>query len=170
MQTIITKKIRPIYIEEEHFGQIRKMPKIGISSYDPVTKKYAFFHSLYLGTERTYEICALTLKGIHLLIVGKGSKEDLGGPLKIAQISGKFLDAGVLSFFYLIIYLSITIGLINLFPIPMLDGGHLVLYTIEFINGKPINKNLQEKIFKIGFAIIITLAVLLTYNDIINIF
>ena len=89
--------------EEEHFGQIRKMPKIGISSYDPVIKKYAFFHSLYLGTERTYEICAITLKGLHLLIVGKGSKEDLGGPLKIAQISGKYLDAGVLPFFYLMV-------------------------------------------------------------------
>ncbi len=167
---ILTKKITPIYIDEEHFGQIRKIPKIGISSYDPVIKKYTFFHSLYLGTERTYEICSLTLKGIQLLIIGKGSKEDLGGPLKIVQISGKFLESGVLSFIYLIIYLSISIGLINLFPIPMLDGGHLVLYTIEFLNGKPINKNIQEKIFKIGFVIIITLAVLLTYNDIINIF
>ena len=66
--------------------------------------------------------------------------------------------------------MSVSIGLINLFPIPVLDGGHLVFYFIEMILGKPVNKNIQENMFKFGFAIIITLAVFLTYNDIINIF
>ena len=80
------------------------------------------------------------------------------------------LEQGILSFVNLIILLSISIGLINLFPIPMLDGGHLVLYFIEIVIGKPINKEIQEKILKFGFVIIITLAVLLTYNDIINLF
>ena len=104
------------------------------------------------------------------MIIGNGSFDDLGGPIKIAHFSGKMLEQGVLSFINLVILLSISIGLINLFPIPMLDGGHLTLYLIEFILGKPVNKNVQENMFKFGFVIIITLAVLLTYNDIINLF
>tara|TARA_B100001123_G_scaffold7618_2_gene9415 strand:+ start:2984 stop:4075 length:1092 start_codon:yes stop_codon:yes gene_type:complete len=165
---IILKKIKPEFVEEVHYGQKRKIPKIGISSYDHIQKKYPFYQSVYLGTKSTYEICSLTLKGLYLLIIGKGSKEDIGGPIKIAQISGQFLEAGILSFINLIILLSISIGLINLFPIPMLDGGHLVMYTVEFLIGRPVNKNIQEKIYKFGFAVIITLAVFLTYNDIIN--
>ena len=104
------------------------------------------------------------------MIIGKGNVDDLGGPVKIAHFSGKMLEQGFMSFINLIILLSISIGLINLFPIPMLDGGHLVLYIVEIVIGKPINKNVQEKIYKIGFAIIISLAVFLTYNDIINLF
>ena len=104
------------------------------------------------------------------MIIGNGSFDDLGGPIKIAHFSGQMLNEGLFSFINLIILLSVSIGLINLFPIPMLDGGHLVFYFIEIFIGKPVNKNIQENMFKIGFAIIISLAVLLTYNDIINLF
>ncbi len=104
------------------------------------------------------------------MLSGKGSFDDVGGPVKIAHFSGKMLEQGLLSFINLIILLSVSIGLINLFPIPMLDGGHLVLYFIEIAAGKPVNKNIQEKILKFGFVIIITLALLLTYNDIISLF
>ena len=102
------------------------------------------------------------------MFMGKGSMDDLGGPVKIAQYSGIMLSQGFYSFIELIILLSISIGLINLFPIPMLDGGHLVMYMLEAINGKPLNKNIQESIFKFGFIFIISLAILLTYNDIIG--
>ena len=167
---IIIKEIKPFYVVENFYGQDRRVAKIGISSYEPIIKKYSFIESLYLGSQSTYQICSLTMKALNQMIIGKGSFDDLGGPVKIAHFSGKMLEQGFLSFVNLIILLSISIGLINLFPIPMLDGGHLVLYTIEFLIGKPINKNTQEKIFKFGFFIIITLAVLLTYNDIINLF
>ena len=167
-EKIILKQIKPVIINDEKFDQ--NTPKIGIIPYEPTIEKYPFYYSLYLGTKTTYEICSYTMKGLYLLIVGKVSKEDIGGPLKIAQVSGQFLEAGFLAFFNLIILLSVSIGLINLFPIPVLDGGHLVFYFIEMILGKPVNKNIQENMFKFGFAIIITLAVFLTYNDIINIF
>ena len=160
---IIFKSIKPTYDQKR-----KNVPKIGIYSPEQIYTKYPFYFSLYLGTKDTYEICSLTLKGLHLLIIGEGSKEDIGGPLKIAEISGKVLEAGILPLINLIIILSITIGLINLFPIPVLDGGHLTLYLIEIFFGKPIDKNTQEIMFKIGFAIIITLAIFLTYNDIIN--
>ena len=80
------------------------------------------------------------------------------------------LEAGFLSFINLIIILSITIGLINLFPLPVLDGGHLLFYIIEGIIGKPINENIQKMFFKIGFVLIITFAIFLTYNDILSLF
>ena len=169
-EKIIEKNVNPIFVVEDFYGQERKVARIGISSYEPIIKKYPFYKSLYLGTKSTYQICSLTLKALHQMIIGKGSIDDLGGPVKIAHFSGKMLEQGFLSFVNLIILLSISIGLINLFPIPMLDGGHLVLYLVEFLIRKPIDKNIQEKIFKIGFAIIITLAVFLTYNDIINLF
>ena len=104
------------------------------------------------------------------MIIGKGSREDIGGPLKIAELSGKLLEAGLLSFINLIIILSVTIGLINLFPLPVLDGGHLLFYIIEGIIGKPINENIQKMFFKIGFVLIITFAIFLTYNDILSLF
>ena len=167
---IINKNVKPVSIIQEFYGQERKIYKIGISSHEPIFKKHSFFESLYLGTQSTYQICSITIKALHLMLSGKGSFDDLGGPVKIAHFSGKMLEQGFLSFLNLIILLSVSIGLINLFPIPMLDGGHLVLYFIEIIAGKPINKNIQEKILKFGFAIIITLALLLTYNDIINLF
>ena len=167
---IFNKNINPIFVTEDFYGQERKIARIGISSYEPIIKKHPFFVSLYLGTQSTYQICSLTLKALYQMIIGKGSIDDLGGPIKIAHFSGKMLEQGFLSFANLIVLLSVSIGLINLFPIPMLDGGHLVLYLIEIVIGKPVNKNVQEKLFKIGFAIIITLAVLLTYNDIISLF
>ena len=167
---IINKKIKPVTVTQEFYGQERKIYKIGISSYEPIFKKHSFFESLYLGTQSTYQICSITMKALYQMFSGKGSFDDLGGPVKIAHFSGKMLEQGILSFVNLIILLSISIGLTNLFPIPMLDGGHLVLYFIEIVIGKPINKNVQEKILKFGFVIIITLAVLLTYNDIINLF
>ena len=125
---------------------------------------------MHLGSKSTYDICSLTIKALNQLIIGKGSIDDLGGPVKIAHFSGKMLEARFLSFINLIIILSITIGLINLFPLPVLDGGHLLFYIIEGIIGKPINENIQKLFFKIGFVLIITFAIFLTYNDILSLF
>ena len=169
-EKFLLKEIKPIFVIEEMYGEKRNIAKIGITSFEPETKKYNFFYSLYLGTKSTYQICSLTIEALNQLIRGKGSLDDLGGPVKIAHFSGKMLEQGFLSFINLIILLSISIGLINLFPIPMLDGGHLVMYIFEGILGKPLNKEIQKTLFKIGFILIITLAVFLTYNDLIGLF
>ena len=155
---------------QEIYGQERDIRKIGITSFESEKRKYNFFYSLYLGSKSTYNICHLTIEALSQLITGKGSVDDLGGPVKIAHFSGKMFQEGFLSFLNLIILLSISIGLINLFPLPVLDGGHLVMYLVEGIIGKPINADIQKLAFKIGFIIIITLAVLLTYNDILSLF
>ena len=167
-EKILLKKIEPSKTIEDIYGQKREILKIGISSFNSKLEKHNIIYSLYLGTQKTYEICSLTIKALSQMFMGKGSMDDLGGPVKIAQYSGIMLSQGFYSFIELIILLSISIGLINLFPIPMLDGGHLVMYMLEAINGKPLNKNIQESIFKFGFIFIISLAILLTYNDIIG--
>ena len=99
---------------------------------------------------------------------GYGDVRQLGGPIKIAQISGDVAKMGLLPFIIIIAYISISLGLFNLFPIPLLDGGHIALNTIEGIRGKEFNKGTIDKTFRIGFSIIITLMVFTTINDIYN--
>jgi len=99
---------------------------------------------------------------------GYGDVRQLGGPIKIAQISGDVAKMGLLPFVIVIAYISISLGLFNLFPIPLLDGGHIALNTIEGIRGKEFNKGTIDKTFRIGFSIIITLMVFTTINDIYN--
>ena len=99
---------------------------------------------------------------------GYGDIRQLGGPIKIAQISGDVAKMGLLPFVIIIAYISISLGLFNLFPIPLLDGGHIALNTIEGIRGKEFNKGTIDTTFRIGFSIVITLMVFTTINDIYN--
>ena len=99
---------------------------------------------------------------------GYGDVRQLGGPIKIAQISGDVAKMGLLPFVIIIAYISISLGLFNLFPIPLLDGGHIALNTIEGIRGKEFNKGTIDKTFRIGFSIVITLMVFTTINDLYN--
>ena len=99
---------------------------------------------------------------------GYGDVRQLGGPIKIAQISGDVAKMGLLPFVIVIAYISISLGLFNLFPIPLLDGGHIALNTIEGIRGKEFNKGTIDTTFRIGFSIVITLMVFTTINDIYN--
>ena len=99
---------------------------------------------------------------------GYGDIRQLGGPIKIAQISGDVAKMGLLPFVIIIAYISISLGLFNLFPIPLLDGGHIALNTIEGIRGKEFNKGTIDKTFRIGFSIVITLMVFTTINDLYN--
>ena len=99
---------------------------------------------------------------------GYGDVRQLGGPIKIAQISGDVAKMGLLPFVIIIAYISISLGLFNLFPIPLLDGGHIALNTIEGIRGKEFNKGTIDITFRIGFSIVVTLMVFTTINDIYN--
>ncbi len=99
------------------------------------------------------------------LILGDRSVKELGGPLKIAQISGQSVSLGWLPFFWLMAVISINLGFINLLPIPMLDGGHLLFYTIEGIRRKPIRPEAQEWAFRTGLAALLALMIFVTFND-----
>jgi regulator of sigma E protease len=100
------------------------------------------------------------------MISGQRGTEDLGGPLRIAQLSGEVAGLGLASLLSFIAVLSINLGLINLFPIPVLDGGHLLFYLAEAIRGRPIPARVQEYGFRAGLAVLAGLFILATWNDV----
>ena len=99
------------------------------------------------------------------MIIGSGDSSQLGGPIRIAKITGQVAEYGIIPFFSIMAYISISLGLINLFPIPMLDGGHLLFYLFEKIMGKPLNQKTQEGFFRIGLFLLIFLMFFATFND-----
>ncbi len=118
------------------------------------------------GVERTYSVLSGTMFFLYELIAGRGDIGDLGGPIRIAEFSGEAAQQGTSSLIGLMAVLSASIGLINLFPIPVLDGGHLLFYAIEAVRGKPMNERVQEIGLTIGFALIVSLMLFATYQDV----
>jgi len=118
------------------------------------------------GVERTYSVLSGTVFFLYELIAGRGDVGDLGGPIRIAEFSGDAAQQGFSSLITLMAVLSASIGLINLFPIPVLDGGHLLFYAIEAVRGKPMNERVQEIGLTIGFALIVSLMLFATYQDV----
>ena len=122
----------------------------------------------WFGVEKTYTITAQALNNIGKLLIGQGNFKDLGGPIAIAQMSGQAADQGYLQLIFFTAVLSINLGLINLFPIPILDGGHLLFMGIEAVRGKPLGERAQEYGFRIGLALVLLLMVSVTWNDIVR--
>ena len=117
---------------------------------------------------QTYEIIAGTAIAVSQMVSGERGAEDLGGPIKIAKYSGQAAKAGAAGFILFMAILSINLGIINLFPIPLLDGGHLVFYAIEALRGRPVSEQAQEWGMRAGLAIVIALMVFVTWNDIVH--
>lgn len=121
------------------------------------------------GMERTWFIVSSTLGYVGKLFTGRESADQLGGPISIAKAAGDAASLGVFQFVTVLAFLSVSIGLINLFPIPMLDGGHLVYYAIEAVRGRPLGENAQEWGFRIGFSLVIMLMLVGTWNDLVRV-
>jgi regulator of sigma E protease len=121
-----------------------------------------------LAVGETWYIVRRSLSYVKNMIVGKESTDQLAGPIRIAQISGVAASVSVNALVQLGALLSVSIGLINLFPIPMLDGGHLLYYLVEAVRGKPLGQRAQEMGFKVGFALVMMLMVVATWNDIVR--
>ncbi len=109
-----------------------------------------------------------TLNYIGGVVVGREAADQLGGPIRIAQISGEVATLGFVALIHLAAVLSVSIGLLNLFPIPLLDGGHLLFYSIEAMRGRPLSERAQEVGFRIGLAIVVMLMIFATFNDIVH--
>ena len=99
------------------------------------------------------------------MIKGKGDTSQLGGPIRIAKITGQVAEFGILPFLSIMAYISVSLGLINLFPIPLLDGGHLMFYAFEKVLGKPLSQRTQEGFFRIGMFLLLSLMFFTTFND-----
>ena len=120
------------------------------------------------GAEQTWLVTKETVKGVAQMVTGKRGAEELGGPLRIAQLSGQVAQLGLASLISFIAILSVNLGLINLFPIPVLDGGHLLFYLAEAVYGRPMPVKAQEIGFRAGLALLAGLFVFATWNDLTN--
>ncbi len=138
---------------------------IGVMFMAPPVRPLPPLQALVAGVRETWDVTVQTLGGIWQMIIGKQSADQLGGPLRIAQLSGQVAQLGVASMLSFIALLSINLGLINLFPIPILDGGRLVFYALEAVRGRPVPRQVQEYGFRAGFALIACLFLFVTFND-----
>lgn len=130
---------------------------------------YGLLQSVRLGALETWYVVERTFGYLGKLVVGRESVDQLSGPLRIAEVSGKVASlGGVGALISLVAVLSVSIGLINLFPIPLLDGGHLLFYGIEALRGRPLSERAQEIGFRIGLAIVMMLMIFATWNDIVH--
>jgi regulator of sigma E protease len=121
--------------------------------------------SVVAGVAQTWEVTAQTFAGVRQMLTGARGTEDLGGPLRIAQLSGQVAQLGIASLVSFIAVLSVNLGLINLFPIPILDGGHLVFYLVEAVRGRPLPPRAQAAGYRAGLALLAALFVFATWND-----
>ena len=121
--------------------------------------------AIYYAVNEVYYVTTSSLKYLGSMIAGNGDSSQLGGPIRIAKISGQVAEFGILPFISLMAYISISLGLINLFPIPMLDGGHLMFYGIEKVLGRPLSQKTQEGFFRIGMFLLLSLMFFTTFND-----
>jgi regulator of sigma E protease len=169
---VALKAVPTLKESKDRFGNVHRIGVLGItrspSSEDTHFQPVGPVKALELGVERTWFVVERTLSYIGGVISGREAADQLGGPIRIAQVSGQVATEGLPSLFSLTAVLSVSIGLLNLFPVPLLDGGHLLFYGIEATRGKPLSERAQEVGFRIGLAIVVMLMIFATYNDILH--
>ena len=166
----VTLKVTPARREiSDRFGNKMRVGVIGIRRNPTQTeweyKRYAPLEAVGLGVRETFFIVSRTLSYLGDVIMGRESADQLGGPIRIAEVSGQVASVGFVPLLNLTAVLSVSIGLINLFPIPLLDGGHLLFYLIEAVRRKPLSERTQEIGFRIGLALVLMLMMFATWND-----
>ena len=157
---------------KDNFGNVQRVGILGISrSMAPEDLKLhpvAPPQAVVLAVQETWSVIERTLGYIGGVIAGREAANQLGGPIRIAQMSGQVASFGFVPLIQLAAVLSVSIGLLNLFPIPLLDGGHLLFYLIEGVRGRPLSERAQEMGFRIGLAIVLMLMIFATFNDIVH--
>jgi regulator of sigma E protease len=157
---------------KDAFGNAHRLGVLGITRQtaagDVTTERVDPATALWLGVKETWFVVDRTLAYIGGVFVGREAADQVGGPLRIAQISGQVATIGLAALVHLAAVLSISIGLLNLFPVPLLDGGHLLFYAVEAVRGRPLSPRAQEMGFRIGLGLVLMLMVFATYNDILH--
>jgi regulator of sigma E protease len=157
---------------KDNFGNVHRLGVLGISRSmapgDIRTEKAGPLRAIVMGAQETWFVVDRTLSYITGVFAGREAADQLGGPIRIAQVSGQVATAGFTALIHLTAVLSVSIGLLNLFPIPLLDGGHLLFYVIEAVRGRPLSERAQELGFRIGLAIVLMLMIFATFNDILH--
>ena len=151
-------------------GRVVEIGLLGVSP-DPDQIAYErqnVLKATWMGVERTVGLIGQILSYLGEIISGARTTEELGGPLRIAQLSGEMAQGGWVNLVFFMAALSINLGLINLFPIPMLDGGHLAFYVVEAIRGRPLGPRAQEYGFRFGLILVFVLMIFVTWNDLVQ--
>jgi regulator of sigma E protease len=171
-QSLALKATPELRETKDAFGNTAKVALLGISrttrSEDVTVERYGFLGAVEKSVAETYYIAKQPLVFFKELILGRASADQLGGPLRIAEYSHQVASMGWVELIRWTAIISISIGFLNLFPIPILDGGHLLFYGVEAIAGRPLNQRAQEIGFQIGFALILVLMIVATWNDAIH--
>ncbi len=166
----MTVKVTPERKEEaDGLGGKMQVGRLGIRSANTPTsgtfRHYGPVEALGLGVKESIYVITSSLSSIGKMVSGRENAAQLGGPLKIAAVAGKAASIGFDSLLNVAALVSLSVGLFNLFPIPPLDGGHLMFYAAEAIRGRPLSDNAKEIGFRMGFALILMLVVLVMWND-----
>ena len=158
--------------EKDILGGKHKIAILGVrqnvEAGDIRTERVGPLAALRLGVGETWMVIERTLAYVGGVAAGRESADQLSGPVGIVRVTGKVATLGFVPLIHLAAVISVSIGLLNLFPIPLLDGGHLVFYAIEAVRGRPLSERAQEIGFRIGLAIVLMLMVFATYNDILH--
>ncbi|MFN3505636.1 MAG: RIP metalloprotease RseP [Caldimicrobium sp.] len=170
-EEVLAFKVIPDFMEGTTiFGKKTKVPVLGIkSSQEIVHEKINPLSAVLLAGKKVYDFTELTFIAVYKLITGELPFSTLGGPITIGKFAGESARLGLLAFITFMALLSINLGVLNILPLPMLDGGHLVLFGIEAIRGRPLSLKTQEMLFKIGLILIIGLSIAVFYNDILRV-
>lgn len=157
---------------KDGFGNVHKQGVLGITRStapgDVMIERVDPATAVWLGVKETWFVIDRTLAYVGGVFTGREAADQVGGPLRIAQISGQVATIGLAALIHLAAVLSVSIGLLNLFPVPLLDGGHLLFYAVEAVRGRPLSERAQEMGFRIGLGLVLMLMVFATYNDILH--
>jgi len=157
---------------KDPFGNMHRLGVLGItratSPGDVTSERVNPATALWLGVKETWFVIDRTMAYVGGLFTGREAADQVGGPLRIAQLSGQVATIGLVALVQFAAALSISIGLLNLFPVPLLDGGHLLFYAVEAVRGRPLSDRAQEMGFRIGLGLVLMLMVFATYNDILH--
>ena len=169
IEIVATPELKEI---SDNFGNTMRIGLLGIqrsaSPEDWTLKRHDPLTAFIMAIKECYFVISRSLGYLYDVVTGREAADQLGGPIRIAQVSGQVATAGFFALLNLAAIISVSIGLINLFPIPMLDGGHLLFYGIEAIRGKPLSESTQEIGFRIGLAFVLMLMIFATWNDLIH--
>ena len=155
-------------LQRDRFGNEYRVGLLGISPPAPVVTPVGVLEAPVVAVRRTGQIVQMMVETIGQIVTGRRSVKELGGPLSIAKVSGEQITLGLDAFVFLIALVSINLGFINLLPVPMLDGGHLLFYASEAVRRKPVDPRAVEWAYRGGMAAVLALMLLVTFNDLAN--
>lgn len=157
-----------VTLEADRLGNQIRVARLGIRGGGIEFVRHGPTEAIWRAVSETYTQSVATLKALGQIVVGRRSSDELGGPIRIAQMSGEVAQGGLSYLIAFMAILSINLGLINLFPVPLLDGGHLLFYLFEALRGRPLDQRAQEYGFRVGMVLVFSLMIFATWNDLVH--